>query len=223
VALTLGTGPFGDRPAGNFTYVEDSPRWIRARLRGETVADSRRTKLLHRFGKLPVHLFPPDDVRRDLLPDGAVREHDGMLEIDFNAVDGWLEEDEELIGHARDPYHRIDARRTSRRVRVSIGGRPVAATTRAVVLFETGLPPRWYIPREDLLAELEPIDHPTTCAYKGHAKHFSVGGEDAVAWTYEEPLNDAVPVKDLVAFYNERVDIEVDGEPQERPQTQWSR
>jgi uncharacterized protein (DUF427 family) len=223
MALTLGTGPFGDRPAGNFTYVEDSPRWIRARLGGETVADSRRTKLLHRFGKLPVHLFPPEDVRRDLLPDDAVHEHDGMLEIDFNAVEQWLEEDEELIGHARDPYHRIDARCTSRRVHVSIGGRPVAETTRAVVLFETGLPPRWYIPREDLLAELEPIDHPTTCAYKGHAKHFSVAGEDAVAWTYEEPLNDAVPVKDLVAFYNERVNIEVDGEHQERPQTQWSR
>jgi uncharacterized protein (DUF427 family) len=223
MALTLGTGPFGDQPAGNFTYVEDSPRWIRARLGGETVADSRRTKLLHRFGKLPVHLFPPEDVRRELLRDDAVHDHDGMLEIDFNAVDQWLEEDEELIGHARDPYHRIDARRTSRRVHVSIDGRPVAETTRAVVLFETGLPPRWYIPREDFLAELEPIDHPTTCAYKGRAKHFSVAGEDAVAWTYENPLNDAVPVKDLIAFYNERVDIEVDGEPQERPQTQWSR
>ena len=231
MALTYGTGPLSPRASGEFnfdtprkvTYVEQSARWIRARVGGETVADSRRTRLLYRSGKLPAILFPPEDVRRDLLPADAAREHDGLLEIDFGAVDEWLEEDEELIGHARDPYHRIDARRTSRRVRVSIGGRPVADTNRSVVLFETGLPPRWYIPREDLIAELEPIDHPTTCAYKGHAKHFSVAGEDAVAWTYEDPLHDALPVEGLVSFYNERVDLEIDGEPEERPETQWSR
>ena len=232
MALTLGTGPFGERPAGEFNfdapredvrYLEDSPRWIRVRLGGETLADSRRVKMLHRSGKLPVYLFPPEDVRRELIPQDAVREHDGLLEIDFHAMDEWLEEDEELFGHARDPYHRIDTRRTSRAVRVSIGGRTVAETTRATVLFETGLPPRWYIPRADVRAELEPSDHRTTCAYKGHATHFAVAGEDAVAWSYEDPLLDALPVKDLVAFYDERVDIELDGEPQERPRTEWSR
>jgi uncharacterized protein (DUF427 family) len=232
MALTLGTGPFGERPGGEFnfdapreavSYLEDSPRWIRVRLGGETVADSRRMKLLHRSGKLPVYLFPPEDVRRELIPEDAVREHDGLLELDFHAMDEWLEEDEELFGHARDPYHRIDTRRTSRAVGVSIGGRTVAETTRATVLFETGLPPRWYIPREDIRAELEPSDHRTTCAYKGHATHFSVAGEEAVAWSYEDPLLDALPVKDLVAFYDERVDVEIDGEPQGRPQTEWSR
>jgi uncharacterized protein (DUF427 family) len=231
MALTYARGPLGPRPSGEFNfeaprevrYAEDSPRWMRACRGGETVADSRRTKLLYRSGKLPMILFPPEDVRRDLLPDDAVHEHEGMLEIDFDAVDQWLEEDEELVGHARDPYHRIDTRRTSRHVRVSIGGRPVAETNRAVVLFETGLPPRFYIPREDLIAELEPSDHPTTCAYKGHARHFSVAGEDAVAWTYEHPLHDALPVKGLVSFYNERVDLEIDGDLEERPQTQWSR
>jgi uncharacterized protein (DUF427 family) len=223
VALTLGTGPFGEQASGSFTYIEDSPRWIRARLGGQTVADSRRTKLIHRPGRLPVHLFPPEDVRRDLVPEDALREHDGLVEIDFGAMDEWLEEEEVLLGHARDPYHRIDTRRTSRAVRVSIDGRPVAETTRAVVLFETSLPPRWYIPRDDVLAELEPSDHRTTCAYKGHATHFSVAGEEGVAWSYEDPLNDAVPVQNMVCFYNERVDVEIDGEPQERPQTQWSR
>jgi len=223
VALTLGTGPFGEQATGSFTYVEDSPRWIRARLGGRTVADSRRTKLIHRPGRLPVHLFPPEDVRRELVPEDALRDHDGLVEIDFGAMDEWLEEEEALLGHARDPYHRIDTRRTSRAVRVSVGGRPVAETTHAVVLFETSLPPRWYIPRDDVLAELEPSDHRTTCAYKGHATHFSVAGEEAVAWSYEDPLNDAVPVKDMVCFYNERVEIEIDGESQERPQTQWSR
>ncbi|MBD0281392.1 MAG: DUF427 domain-containing protein [Thermoleophilaceae bacterium] len=232
MALTLGTGPFGERPAGEFnfdapradvSYVEDSPRWIRVRLGGETVADSRRMKMLHRSGKLPVYLFPPEDVRRELIPEDAVREHGRLLELDFHAMDEWLEEDEQLFGHARDPYHRIDTRRTSRAVRVSIGGRTVAETTRATVLFETGLPPRWYIPREDIRAELEPSDHRTACAYKGHATHFTAAGEEAVAWSYEDPLLDAAPVKDLVAFYDERVDLEIDGEPQERPRTPWSR
>jgi uncharacterized protein (DUF427 family) len=231
MSLTLGSGPFGEQPAGDFnfdapredvSYLEDSPRWVRVRHGGETVADSRRMKMLHRSGRLPIYLFPPEDVRRELLPEDAVHQHDGLLEIEFGAVDEWLEEDEPLVGHARDPYHRIDTRPTSRSVRVSIAGRLVAETTRAVVLFETGLPPRWYIPREDVKAELESSDHRTTCAYKGHATHFSVAGEEAVAWTYEEPLHDGQPVKGLVAFYDERVDIEIDGEPQGRPQTQWS-
>jgi uncharacterized protein (DUF427 family) len=164
-------------------------------------------------------------VRLDLLPPEALTRHeDGLIEIDFGTPDEWLEEDEELVGHARDPFKRIDARRTSRHIRVSIGGEPVAETTRGVALFETGLPTRWYIPREDVSAELtENTGHRTTCAYKGHASHYDVAGEDAVAWCYEEPLNDALPVKGMLAFYNERVDIEVDGELEERPRTQWTR
>jgi uncharacterized protein (DUF427 family) len=69
---------------------------------------------------------------------------------------------------------------------------------------------------------LEASDTRTTCAYKGHASYWSVGGEEDLVWTYREPLHDAVPVKDMLCFWNERVDIEVDGERQERPQTQWS-
>jgi uncharacterized protein (DUF427 family) len=174
--------------------------------------------------EIPRHVFPEEDVRLDLLPADAVTRHDGLVEIDFDAPDEWLEEDEELVGHARDPFKRIDARRTSRHVRVSIGGELVAETTRGVALFETGLPTRWYIPREDVSSDLSENDsHRTTCAYKGHATHYDVAGEDAVAWSYEDPLNDALPVKGMIAFYNERVDVEVDGEPEERPRTQWTR
>jgi uncharacterized protein (DUF427 family) len=188
------------------------------------VADSRRTKLLYEPKRLPVHVFPEDDVRLDLLPPDAITRHDeGLVEIDWNAPDEWLEEDEPLIGHARDPFHRIDCRRTSRHVRVSIGGETVADTRRAVALFETGLPTRWYIPREDVSAELTRNDgHRTTCAYKGHATHWDAAGQRAIAWSYELPLNDAIPVRSMIAFYNERVDIEVDGELEERPRTQWS-
>jgi uncharacterized protein (DUF427 family) len=162
-------------------------------------------------------------VRLDLLPPDATTRHDGLVEIAWDAADEWIEEDEELLGHARDPFHRIDARRTSRHIRVSIGGEVVADTRRAVALFETGLPTRWYIPRDDVLTELSRNDgHRTTCAYKGHATHWDAAGERAVAWSYELPLNDAIPVRSMIAFYNERVDVEVDGEPEERPRTQWS-
>ena len=188
------------------------------------MADSRRTKLLYLDGQqIPRHVFPAEDVRLDLLPADAITRHDGLIEIDFATPDEWLEEDEELVGHARDPFKRIDARRTSRHIRVSIGDEVVAETRRGVALFETGLPTRWYIPRDDVSAELTWNDgHRTTCAYKGHATHWDVGGESAVAWSYELPLNDAMPVRSMIAFYNERADIEIDGDREERPQTQWS-
>jgi uncharacterized protein (DUF427 family) len=203
--------------------IEESPRWVRGRLGGETVVDSKRVRLYYAPGKqLPVWLFPEQDVRLDLVPEKTVKRHGELVHVEFDALDEWFEEDERQIGHPPDPHHRIDVRRTSRRVRVSIGGRVVADTTEAKALFETGLPVRWYMPRSEVSARLVPSDHRTVCAYKGHATHFDVAGERAVAWTYEDPLHDGLPVKDMVAFYNERVDIEVDGEPQERPRTQWS-
>jgi uncharacterized protein (DUF427 family) len=146
-----------------------------------------------------------------------------MLLVDFEALDEWLEEDRPQVGHPPDVHKRIDVRESSRHVRVSIDGRLVAETRRARALFETGLPVRWYIPPADVLAPLEPSGHRTTCAYKGHATHFDVGGEDAVAWTYTEPLHDGEPVRGMIAFYNERVDLEIDGDLVERPHTQWTR
>jgi uncharacterized protein (DUF427 family) len=232
MSLTLGTGPFGDASAGSFNfdgpdatveYLERSLRWIRGRLGGETVVDSRDVRMLHESGKLPVWLFPEEDVRLDLLPENSFRRRHDLLEIDFDALDEWLEEDEPQPGHPRDPYHRIDVRDTSRHVTVRIDGEVVADTERAVVLFETGLPPRWYLPREDVRAELERSEHRTVCAYKGQATHFTVAGEDAVAWTYREPLREVEPIRNRISFYNERVDIEIDGELEERPETQWSR
>ena len=189
------------------------------------MADSRRTKLLYEPPKvLPVHVFPEEDVRLDLLPEEAITRHeDDLVEIAWDAADEWLEEEEELLGHARDPFHRIDALRTSRHVAVSLDGEPLADTRNAVALFETRLPTRWYIPRDDVIAELTRNDeHRTTCAYKGHATHWDAGPEKAIAWSYELPLNDAMPVRSMVAFYNERVDIDVDGHRESRPHTQWS-
>jgi uncharacterized protein (DUF427 family) len=144
----------------------------------------------------------------------------------WDKLDEWFEEDEPAIVHARDPYHRVDVLDTSRHVRISVNGELVADTTRARVLFETGLPPRWYIPPEDVRSEaLVESGHRTGCAYKGFASYHSVraGGSlvEDVVWHYEEPRHDAVRVASYLAFFNERVDIEVDGEPQERPLTPW--
>ena len=152
----------------------------------------------------------------------------GLIAFYWDRVDTWLEEDEEVIGHARDPYHRIDVLRTSRHIKVSLDGQVLAETTRAVALFESNLPTRWYIPREDVVAELEPSDGHSICPYKGRASYHSVrldGGrllEDLV-WYYPEPFAEASGISGLLCFYNEKVDVELDGELQERPESPWHR
>jgi uncharacterized protein (DUF427 family) len=151
----------------------------------------------------------------------------GHYAIYWDRMDEWLEEDEPAIVHARDPYHRVDILESSRHVKVSLNGRLVAETRRPLALFETGLPTRWYIPREDVRGDVlaESRKH-TGCAYKGFASYFSVEAngerEEDVVWFYPEPTRDADRIRDRLAFFNERVDIEVDGERQERPYTQWS-
>ncbi|MCW2865394.1 MAG: hypothetical protein JWP48_7102 [Actinoallomurus sp.] len=145
----------------------------------------------------------------------------GFVALYWNAMDAWYEEDEQVFGHPHDPYSRIDILKSSRRVKVSANGEVLAESARPVMLFETGLPVRYYLPREDVrLGALEPSETTSYCAYKGEASYWSHGSED-VAWTYEAPLREAEPVRDLVCFWNEKVDLEVDGELQERPASRW--
>ncbi|MCD9879629.1 DUF427 domain-containing protein [Streptomyces guryensis] len=142
-------------------------------------------------------------------------------------LDHWYEEEEEIFIHPRDPHKRVDAIPSSRHVQVSVDGRLVADTRRPVLLFETGLPTRYYIPREDVRLDLlEPTGHHTGCPYKGTAQYWSLRGEDDVppdiVWSYPDPLPAVGTVKGLLAFYNEVVDITVDGERVERPVTPFS-
>lgn len=151
----------------------------------------------------------------------------GHYACHWGAMDEWLEEDEQAVVHARDPYTRIDVLDTSRHVEVSVEGEVVADTRRASVLFESGLPPRWYIPRDDVRMELlSETGNQTACAYKGFADALSIragGGEQVgLAWTYPEPRRDAEQVRGYVAFLNEGVDLRLDGEDQERPVTKFS-
>jgi uncharacterized protein (DUF427 family) len=146
---------------------------------------------------------------------------DGYVVLDFDAFDGWYEEDERIAGHPRDPFHRVDVRQSSRPVRIELDGDLLAESTRARMLFETGLPVRFYLPREDIRLELHPSPRRTYCPYKGEASYWSVeaGGRRRkdLGWSYEQPLPDGPPVTGLVAFWNERVDLSLDGERLERP------
>jgi uncharacterized protein (DUF427 family) len=150
----------------------------------------------------------------------------GYVVLDFPAFDGWTEEDEPIVGHPRDPFHRIDVLASSRHIRLELDGQVIAESSRPMLLFETMLPVRYYLPREDVRAELAPSDTRTYCAYKGRASYWSadVGGRliPDLAWTYREPLTDASRVGGLVAFFNERVDVVLDGQRTERPITPWS-
>jgi uncharacterized protein (DUF427 family) len=142
--------------------------------------------------------------------------------LEFAAFE-WREEDEPVVSHPHDPFGRIDVLRSSRHVRVELDGRLLAESTRPMLLFETLLPVRFYLPREDVKVHLEPSDTATYCAYKGRASYYSVpDGPRDVAWTYHEPLHDAEPVRDRICFFDERVDVIVDGKHRDRPVTPWS-
>jgi uncharacterized protein (DUF427 family) len=152
----------------------------------------------------------------------------GRIAFRWSAMDEWFEEDDEVFVHPKSPFHRIDVLNSSRRVRVELDGVSIAESGRPRLLFETGLPTRYYLPKIDVRMELfEPSDTVTRCPYKGFASHLHarVAGElhEDVAWVYPTPLVESSKIENLVAFYNERTDIYVDGELQERPKTAWSK
>ena len=144
---------------------------------------------------------------------------DGHLAFIWDQLDSWFEEDEEVFVHPRDPYWRVDIVHSSRHVRVEIEGTAIADTRRPVLLFESGLPIRYYIPKQDVRMDLlQPTQTHTRCPYKGIASYWSVvlDGKrfDDVVWAYPTPIPEASKIENLLSFYNERVDIFVDGKPE---------
>jgi uncharacterized protein (DUF427 family) len=149
----------------------------------------------------------------------------GYVAFHWRAMDKWLEEDEEVFVHPRDPYHRVDVLDTSRHVRVLLGDEVLADTTNGKVLFESGLPPRWYIPEEDCRNDLlEDVELTSACPYKGEADYRSAGDALAVAWVYRDPIREVAPIADHWCFFQEREEltVEVDGEVQESWPTPWA-
>ena len=148
----------------------------------------------------------------------------GYVIVDFDAFDAWYEEDERNVGHPRDPFHRIDIVHSSRHVRIERDGKLLAESSAPYLLFEPPIPVRYYLPAQDVRTELlVPSDTRTFCAYKGEASYLSLAAEADVAWFYPHPLREAAEVTDRIAFFNEHVDIVVDGTPLGRPETPWSR
>lgn len=201
--------------------VED----IRAELSMAPATSGQAAGVLHPGIPFRVHTAAGEPVSIDDRMGAGFRLADedlaGYVVLDFAAFDDWYEEDERIAGHSRDPFHRVDVRRSARPVRIEVDGDVVAETTRARLLFETSLPLRFYLPREDVRVELHPNSRRTYCPYKGQASYWSVdvGGRrrEDLGWTYEQPLPDAVAITGLVAFWDERVDVFLDGERRERP------
>lgn len=137
----------------------------------------------------------------------------GLVSVYPEKMDVWLEEDEELLGHLRDPYHRVDARPSSRKIEIRRGDQVIARTDTPVAVFETGLPPRWYLQPEDLLVDLEPSKTTAICPYKGEATYFSTTSEageiEDVAWTYAEPLEGVHIIEGLISFLHDELTTEI--------------
>jgi uncharacterized protein (DUF427 family) len=157
--------------------------------------------------------------RYDEPPDKRADPLAGRFAFDWDGMDHWFEEDEEIFGHPRDPRHRVDVRASSRRVRVAFAGEEVVRTQRALLVFETDMPTRYYVPVADVRMDLlRPTRTTTTCPYKGQASYWSLAvgdrrAEDA-AWAYMDPLPEQPRLRDHLCFYPEKVDaLEVEGEP----------
>ncbi|HET7052210.1 MAG TPA: DUF427 domain-containing protein [Solirubrobacteraceae bacterium] len=159
--------------------------------------------------------------------DSPIEELRELIRLDWHSMDAWFEEDEQVFTHPRDPFTRVDILPSSRHVRVEVDGVTVAESTGPRLLFETGLPPRYYLPqthvRMDLLIPSETATH---CPYKGQAEYWSIRAGDTIhdglAWSYRTPLPESQKIAGLIAFYNEKVDTYVDGALQPRPSTKFS-
>jgi uncharacterized protein (DUF427 family) len=160
-------------------------------------------------------------------PDSPLEPLRDLVRFTWAEMDEWLEEDEPVYTHPRDPYTRVDILASSRHVRVELDGVTVADSVRPHILFETHLPPRYYLPLPDVRTDLLiPSDTASHCPYKGRAGYWSVdaghGVHPDLVWIYRSPLPESQKVAGLACFYNEKVDLYLDGELQERPRTHFS-
>jgi uncharacterized protein (DUF427 family) len=194
---------------------------------GQTVLDPSVPFAVHSTDGEPLSLSAAGETRESVAFQPADPDLGGHVVLDFDGFDAWYEEDEQVLVHPRDPFHRLDILRSSRPVRVELGGVVLAESTRARLLFEGPiLPVRAYLPPEDIRVPLRPSPTRTSCPSKGEAAYWSVDLDGSVvhdlAWSYEDPLHEAAPLAGLVCFFNERLDVSFDGELPPRPHTPWS-
>lgn len=221
MSLTTGRGPLGHDPAGWFStplpkgvvYVEPHPRRIQARVGDRVALDTERALIVHRPGRTLTYAFPVDDVGG--LPHEAEPEAPGFVTVPWDAVDEWWEEGRRLVHYPPNPYHRVDCRPTARRLRVSVAETTLVDTDDTVILFETALAPRLYVhPRHVRTDLLRRTATTTYCNYKGEATHWAAAVGDVlvhdVAWTYEDPLPESLPVKGHFCFDGTHADVDIE-------------
>ena len=229
--------------------TEPSPRWVRVFLNGEAVANSRNTQLVWQGSYPTSYWFPREDVQFALLTptaqaNGRLRwnvrvgdriaagaawqpidlpeEHAVLsdhIAFEWASMDEWREEEEAIIGHPRDPYHRVDCVQSSRHVVIEIDGQVGADSNRPMIVFETGMRNRYYLPHVDVKSDvLAKSERTSVCPYKGTAAYWSVkvAGKlhNDVAWSYPDPLPESERLRGHMCFYDEHVDVTVDGERQ---------
>ncbi|HWT48975.1 MAG TPA: DUF427 domain-containing protein [Mycobacterium sp.] len=218
MSLVAGRGPLSSDPAGRFfppvpadvLYIEPHPRRVQALRDGRPVIDTERALMVHRRGHPLSYVFPADEVGD--LPTEPEPKAPGFVHVPWDAVDTWLEEGRKLVHYPPNPYHRVDCRPTKRHLGVSVAGTTLVDTHDTVILFETALEPRLYVDpwhvRTDLLRRSETSSY---CNYKGFATYWTAVVEDHVvediAWSYEDPPPESLPIKGFLSFDATRVDV----------------
>ena len=213
-------------PFAELTYHPTS-RWIRGTRGRDTIVDSGRALLIWEPGRnVPIYAFPREDVAL-ASDDHAMRGFDdpdlaGYVAIAWGAADHWYEEDDEVFVRPRDPFVRVDALHSSRHIRVERDGQLIAESHTPIIVYETGLPTRYYLPESDVDASLmRDSELQTGCPYKGFASYHDVVVEGRrhpnLFWYYQAPFHEVSDIKGYLAPYSERVDLIVDGELQQPP------
>lgn len=226
MSLTTGHGPLAPTPAGRFSvplpegvvYVEPFPRRVRGLVGDRTVLDSEAVLLVHRPGSPPTYAVPAADVVADGLHIEPEPDAPGHVRVAWDAVDTWYEEDEEAFGHPRNPYHRVDCVRTSRRLQVEVAGTALVDAATTMGVYETALAPRLYVDKADVRMDLlVPSTTTTYCPYKGTASYWTavVDGTtvDDVAWSYEDPLPESLLIAGYLGFDDTRARVVADLPP----------
>ena len=216
--MVTGHGPLSSAPAGWFSppvpagvsYIEPHPRRIQAVKDGRTVIETERALLVHRPDRPLSFAFHPEDAQG--LPGKPVVEAPGYIEVPWDAADTWIEEGRTLVHYPPNPYHRVDCRPTTRRLRVEVAGKVLVDTDDTVIVFETALQPRLYVDpghvRTELLLQSATSSY---CNYKGYATYWSAVGGDTeagdVAWSYLDPPPESSPIKGFLSFDAERATV----------------
>ncbi len=216
MSLTISRGPLSPHPAGWFSepvprgvvYVEPHPRRIQARRDGEVVIDTEHALLVHRPDRTLEYAFPADEV--GALPHDPLPEADGYVVVPWGAVDAWFEEGRQLVHYPPNPYHRVDCRPTTRRLRVELAHTTLVDTDDTLILFETTLAPRLYVDRAHVRMDLlRPTETTSYCNYKGIATWWAVSIGDTVvedvAWSYDDPLPESQLIAGCLSFDPARV------------------